>query len=284
MGGILRHLRLPERMRRRVAIRSVFTGTAIVAAAAASFGILAVASRHQPALRHSDPNTNQASVASPSPTSSPTATPSTTTPVVTSPRCRTGQLQIEVTSYGAYGPGDSPWLFLLRDVGPGACSFSGAPTISWPRAAGVSLATGLLTAVPANGGRGLSPAQLYGHGTTQLGPVELTPGGALAAFITVQMPTGVKGIPQCVSRGQSTAMSAWLYVTLPGATHSVAIPNSDFAPGIGCWTYGNTTAMYPASVLVAPTNPQTLWGKPNLRAVPMSPVVLPSGTPANALG
>lgn len=260
-------------------------GTRWLSATVVTLGIAAVTSGLFIATAHRQPSptaprAGQVAASSPSPTASPSSSP---TPSL-APRCRTSQLQMKVMSYGAYGPDDSPWLFVLRDVGPGDCSLNGAPLISWPRAVGVNLATGLVTSAPSNHGRGLSAAQLYGHGTTQVGPVDLSPGGTLAAFVVVQMPAGVKGIPQCVSIGQSTEMSAWLYVTLPGATHSVAIPNSDFAPGGGCWTYGNTTAIYPASALVAPTSPQTLWGKPYLRAVLMSPVTLPLGTSANALG
>jgi len=178
---------------------------------------------------------------------------------------------------------EGAYLFLLRDDGPGDCTLSGAPTISWPRGVEASLQGGLLTAPPANGGKGLSENQAYGHGTSQVGPVVLTPDGVPAAFETVVFPgPGVKGIWACVSQGQTDQMPSWLYITLPEAAHSVAVPNSLFAPVVdpwkqqGCWTFGGTTAIYSTTVL-AKGMP---WSNPPLQAVPMAPVTLPAGTPA----
>ena len=187
--------------------------------------------------------------------------------------------------YGEFGPGDAPQLFLLRDNGPGDCSLSGAPTISWPRGVEASLQGGLLTAPPANGGKGTAWRGYSGQPLSQTGPVVLTPGGAPAAFITVEFPgPGVKGVWACIGQGQQgDAMSSWLYITLPGAAHSVAVPSSILAPSVApwqqqtCWGYSPATAIYyPATVLA----PKTPWTFPSLRLVPMTPVTLPAGTPA----
>lgn len=73
-------------------------------------------------------------------------------------------------------------------------------------------------------------------------------------------------------------MASWLYITLPGAVHSLAVPSSLFAPGVGCTSFGNTTAIYyPATVLA----PKVQWDLPSLslKAIPVSPIVLPAGTP-----
>lgn len=90
---------------------------------------------------------------------------------------------------------------------------------------------------------------------------------------------GVKGGPWlCLNRAQNAQMASWLYITLPGAVHSLAVPSSLFAPGVGCTSFGNTTAIYyPATVLA----PKVQWDLPSLslKAIPVSPIVLPAGTP-----
>ncbi len=219
--------------------------------------------------------TPSASPANPSPGSSP--------PASLPPRCHASQLAMKMMAWAGAPANEGAYLFLLRDNGPGDCTLSGAPTISWPRGVESNLQGGLLTAPPANGGKGLSENQAYGHGTSQVGPVVLTPDGVPAAFETVVFPgPGVKGIWACVSHGQTSQMQSWLYITLPGAVHSVAVPNSLFAPVVdpwkqqGCWTFGSTTAIYSTTVL-AKGMP---WSNPPLQTVPMAPVVLPAGTPA----
>ncbi len=213
------------------------------------------------------------------------ASPSNSPAAALPPRCRTSQLAMKMMGYGEYGPGDTPLLFLLRDNGPGDCSLSGAPTISWPRGVEAILRGGLLTAPPANGGKGITWRGYNGQPLSQPGPVVLTPGGPPAAFISVMYPgRGVKGGWACISRGQhGDEMSSWLYVTLPGAVHSVAVPSSVLAPSADawkqqtCWDFSPATAIYyPATVLA----PKTRWTLPSLEVVPTVPIVLPVGTPA----
>ena len=132
--------------------------------------------------------TPSASPANPSPGSSP--------PASLPPRCHASQLAMKMMAWAGAPANEGAYLFLLRDNGPGDCTLSGAPTISWPRGVESNLQGGLLTAPPANGGKGLSENQAYGHGTSQVGPVVLTPDGVPAAFETVVFPgPGVKGIP-----------------------------------------------------------------------------------------
>ncbi len=192
--------------------------------------------------------------------------------------------------YGAYGSGDYPYLFLLRDDGPSSCSLSGAPTIAWPRGVEASLQGGLITIPPANGGKGSTWIGYNGQPISPSGPVVLTPGGAPAAFVTVDSLSpplftqingppvgGVKGGPWlCLNRGQSDQMSSWLYITLPGAVHSLAVPSSLFAPGVGCTSFGATTAIYYPATVLAPNTP---WTFPSLKLLPASPIVLPAGIP-----
>ena len=125
---------------------------------------------------------------------------------------------------------------------------------------------------------------MNGHNISQTGPVVLTPGGAPAAFITVYFPgPGVKGIWACIGQGQKgDEMSSWLYVTLPGAAHSVAVPSSVLAPSVApwqqqaCWGYSPATGIYPDTVLAEGVP----WSNPHLKTLPMTPIVLPAGTPA----
>lgn len=260
-------------------IRALAGVVAILGVGAVAFAVLSTV-----AASHPKPPAQivAGAFSTPSPSlahSSPTSSPAAAVP----PRCRTSQLAMKVMAWAGAPADEGAYLFLLRDNGPGDCTLSGAPTISWPRGVEASLQGGLLTAPPANGGKGLSENQAYGHGTSQVGPVVLTPGGVPAAFETVVFPgPGVKGIWACVSQGQTGQMTSWLYVTLPGAVHSVAVPNSLFAPVVdpwkqqGCWAFGGTTAIYSTTVL-AKGMP---WSNPPLQAVPMTPVTLPAGTPA----
>lgn len=289
-----------SRLRRRIAgtrwriagsrgarVRALAGVVAALGVGAAAFAVLSTL-----AATHPKPQAHVAAGAFTTPSSSPaTPSPSSPPPEPLPPRCRTSQLAMKMTSYGAYGSGDYPYLFLLRDNGPGACSLNGAPTISWPRGVEVSLQGGLVTYPPGNGGKGLSGQELgVLHGISHIGPVVLTPDGASAAFITVHSLSpplftqidgppvgGVKGGPWlCLDRGQSDQMSSWLYITLPGAVHSVAVPSTLFAPGAGCTSFGNTTAIYyPATVLA----PNVQWDLPSLKAIPVSPIVLPAGIP-----
>jgi hypothetical protein len=224
------------------------------------------------------------SSSTPSPTDA-VPSPSNSRTVVLPPRCRTTQLAIKTMPYGAYGPGDTPQLFLLRDNGAGDCSLSGAPSISWPQGVEASLQGGLLTAPPANGGRGSPWIGYNGQPLTPPAPIVLTPGGPPAAFITVMYPgPGVKGKWACIRLGQQAKqMPSWLYVTLPGAAHSVAVPSSVLAPSVDpwkqqtCWDFSPATAIYyPATVLAQ----KTQWTLPSLQLVPTTPVTLPAGTPA----
>ncbi len=266
--------------RRGVSVRALTGVVVALGMGAAAFMALSTL-----AVTHPKPQAHVVAGAFTTPSPSPAnASPSNSPAASLPPRCRTSQLAMKMMPYGAFGPGDTPLLFLLRNDGPGDCSLSGAPTISWPRGVEASLEGGLLTAPPANGGKGITWFGYNGQPLSQIGPVVLTPGGAPAAFITVMAPgPGVKGTWACISRGQQASqMPSWLYITLPGATHSVAVPDSVFGPAADpwkqqtCWTFGPATAVYPTTVL-AKGMP---WSNPPLHAVPMTPVTLPPGTPS----
>jgi len=138
------------------------------------------------------------SSSTPSPTDA-VPSPSSSHTAVLPPRCRTTQLAIKMMPWAGAPADEGAYLFLLRDNGPGDCTLSGAPTISWPRGVEASLQGGLLTAPPENGGKGLSASHAFGHGTSQVGPVVLTPDGVPAVFETVMFPgPGVKGIWACI--------------------------------------------------------------------------------------
>nr|MDA8332262.1 hypothetical protein [Candidatus Dormibacteraeota bacterium] len=72
-----------------------------------------------------------------------------------------------------------------------------------------------------------------------------------------------------------------LYITLPGATNSVALPMSAISVAIGCWTFGDATGIYPPSALTTShfsglsEAPQQRWASPMMSAVPMGLIKLP---------
>ncbi len=263
-------------------VRGLAAVVAALGVGTAAFAVVSTlaATRHEPPTRVPAAVFTTPSPPGASPSGAPLAGAVRSPAAPLPPRCRTSQLAVKGMSYAGFPSPGSAYLFLLRDRGPEACSLSGAPTISWPRGVEASLVSGLLTASPPNDGRGATWFA-NGHPIRQIGPVILTPGGTPVGFFTVEFPgPGVKNIWACITSAQDSLMPSWLYITLPGAVHSLAVPNSLSAPGRGCWTFGGTTAIYPTGVLVKGMS----WGNSALTVVPTDPIVLPPGTPSRDLG